>query len=153
MAKVRAVPEGYATVTPALILRDATKAIEFYKKAFGAKERELILGPDNKVMHAEIEIGNSIVMLGDEMMGYRSAETIGGSPVAFYVYVEDVDTAFQNALDAGAKQTMKVSDMFWGDRIGQLEDPFGYKWSIATHITDLTMEQIQKGQEEWMKQM
>ncbi len=153
MANVKAVPEGYATVTPGIVLRDTAKAIEFYKKALGAKERMRSVGPDNKIMHAEIQIGNSIIMLSDEMMGYRSAETLGGTPAGFYVYVEGVDAAFQKALAAGGKEKMPIADMFWGDRMGQFEDPFGYRWSIASHVKDLTPDQIQKAQDEWMKQM
>ncbi len=153
MATVKPIPEGYTTVTPSIVLRDAAKAIEFYKKAFGAQERLRMPGPDGKIMHAEIMIGNSFVMLSEEMMGGRSVESMGGSPVAFYLYFEDVDAALKKAVAAGAKETMPASDMFWGDRFGQVEDPFGLKWSIATHKHDYTPEQIKKGQEEWMKQM
>jgi uncharacterized glyoxalase superfamily protein PhnB len=153
MAKVKAIPEGYSTVTPSLIMKDAAKAIDFYKSAFGAKERLRMPGPDGRIMHAEISIGNSIVMLGEEMMGSKSAETLGASPIGFYVYVEDVDAAFKKAVSAGAKETMPIEDMFWGDRVGQVQDPYGYKWMVATHKRELTPEEIKKGQEEWMKQM
>jgi len=153
MASVKAVPVGYTTVTPSIAFRDAAKAIEFYKKAFGAKERERHLDPDGKIMHAEITIGNSIVMLSDEVMGLRSAESLGNSPVSFYVYIENVDAACQKAVAAGAKQPNPVADMFWGDRVGQVVDPFGYKWTIASHVKDLTPEQMKKGQEDWLKQM
>ena len=153
MVKVKPIPEGYSTLTPSLILKDTAKAIDFYKSAFGAQERLRMPGPDKKVMHAEIAIGSSIVMLADEMYGNRSAETLGASPISFYVYVEDVDAAFRKAIAAGAKETMAVEDMFWGDRVGQVQDPFGYKWMIATHKRELTPEEIKKGQEEWTKQM
>jgi uncharacterized glyoxalase superfamily protein PhnB len=153
MAKVKAIPEGYSTVTPSLIMKDAAKAIDFYKSAFGAKERLRMPGPDGRIMHAEISIGNSIIMLGEEMMGSKSAETLGASPIGFYVYVEDVDAAFKKAVSAGAKETMPIEDMFWGDRVGQVQDPYGYKWMVATHKRELTPEEIKKGQEEWMKQM
>jgi len=153
MTPVRPIPEGFTTVTASLTLRDAAQAIEFYKKAFGAVERGRSLGPGGKIMHAEIGIGSAIVMLADEIMGTRSPQTIGGSPVAFYMYVEDVDAAFAKATGGGAKPTMPVTEMFWGDRFGQVEDPYGYKWSIATRVRDLTPEQIKKGQEEWMKSM
>ena len=153
MANVKPIPEGYITVTQSLVFRDTPKAIEFYKKAFGAKERSRMPGPDGRIMHAEITIGNSNIMLNDEVMGNRSAESMGGSPVSFYVYVENVDAAVQKAVAAGATLAMPVSEMFWGDRFGQVQDPFGYKWSIATHVRDLTPDQMMKGQEEFFKQM
>jgi len=153
MANVKAIPEGYTTVTPSITLRDGMKAIEFYKNALGAQERAIARGPDGKIMHAEIQIGNSIVMLNEEVMGSRSAETIGGSPVSFYLYVEDVDSAFQRAIGAGGKSTMPVSDMFWGDRMGNFTDPFGLNWTLATHVKDVTPEEMKRGQEEFMKQM
>jgi len=153
MTPVRPIPEGFTTVTASITLSDAAQAIEFYKKAFGAVERGRSLGPDGKIIHAEIGIGSAIVMLADEIMGTRSPQTIGGSPVAFYMYVEDVDAAFAKATAGGAKPTMPVTEMFWGDRFGQVEDPYGYKWSIATRVRDLTPEQIKMGQEEWMKSL
>jgi uncharacterized glyoxalase superfamily protein PhnB len=153
MAKVNPIPKGYTTVTPSLIFRDAPKAIEFYKKALGAQERMVMKGPDGKVGHAEILIGGSIVMLADEVMGLRSAEAIGASPVSFYLYFEDADAAFQKALAAGGKQLMPVTDMFWGDRMGHFQDPFGYTWNVASHIKDPSPEEMKKGQEEFMKQM
>lgn len=141
-------PEGYQSVTPMIMLRDARKAIEFYKKAFGAVERYVMPGPDGKgVMHAEILIGDSIIMMGEESPNEpcKSAETAGGSPVSFYIYLEDVDKAFQKALDAGCVVRMPVQEMFWGDRFGSLNDPFGYNWSLATHTRDLTDQEIQEG--------
>ena len=151
---VRAIPEGYHTVTPNLVVRDAAKAIDFYKKAFGAEEIMRMPGPGGKIMHAELRIGNSRVMLNDEMPehGCKAPGTLGGSPVGFYVYVENVDAAWKRATDAGAKTTMPLADMFWGDRTGQLEDPFGHKWSLAQHIKDLTHEEMRKGQEAFFAQ-
>jgi len=153
MANVKAIPTGYTTITPSMTVKDAPKVIEFYKKAFGATERMRMPGPDGKIMHAEIQIGNSIIMMNDEVMGSRSAQTVGGSPISFYVYVEDADAAFKKAIAAGAKQQYPLTDMFWGDRMGTLEDPFGHKWTIAQHIKDVSPEAMKKGQEEFMKQM
>jgi len=146
MIKTR--PAGYQSITPMLMFKDARKAIEFYKKAFGATERYAMPGPDGKgVMHAEILIGDSIIMMGEESPNEpcKSAETAGGSPVSFYVYVEDVDKAFQTALGAGCVMRMPVQEMFWGDRFGSVQDPFGYGWSLATHTRDLTDQEIQEG--------
>ncbi len=153
MASAKAIPPGYTTVTPSMTVKDAPKVIEFYKKAFGATERMRMPGPDGKIMHAEIQIGNSIIMMNDEVMGSRSAQTVGGSPISFYVYVEDADAAFKKAIAAGAKQQYALTDMFWGDRMGTLEDPFGHKWTIAQHVKDVSPEEMKKGQEEFMKQM
>ena len=153
MAKPNPIPQGYTTVTPSLMFRDASKAIDFYKRAFGAQERMVMKGPDGKVAHAEVLIGNSIVMLADEMQGFRAVESLGGSPVSFYLYFEDADAAFQKAIAAGAKAMMPVTDMFWGDRMGHLTDPFGFGWNIASHVKDVTPEEMKKGQEEFMKQM
>lgn len=146
--------KGYHSVTPTLTVSDAKAAIEFYKKAFGAEEREVCLGPDGKqVMHAEIKIGDSIIMLNDEFpkMGCVGPQALGGSPVSLFIYVENVDVLFDRAVKAGATVTMPVGDQFWGDRFGQLVDPFGHKWGIATHIADPTPEEIKKAQEEWAK--
>ncbi len=144
----KAIPEGYHSVTPYFVFKDARKAIGFYKRAFGAQERFAMPGPDGKGgMHAEVRIGNSIIMMGDEnpQQSCKSAETIGGSPVSFYLYLENVDEAFRIALEAGAEARMPVQDMFWGDRVGTVQDPFGYSWSLATHIKDLTPQEIQQG--------
>jgi len=151
MANVRAIPEGFTTVTPSITLRDTRAAIDFYKKAFGAKERGIHPGPDGKIMHAEIQIGNSILMMNDEIMDCKSAQTVGSSPISFYVYVEDVDSAFQKAKGAGAKEVVPVTDMFWGDRMGAVEDPYGYRWTIATHVKDQTPEEMKKAEAEWLK--
>ncbi len=153
MANVKAVPPGYTTITPSMTVKDTPKVIEFLKKAFGATERMRMPGPDGKIMHAEIQIGTSIIMMNDEVMGSRSAQTLGGSPISFYVYFEDADAAFKKAIAAGAKEQYPLTDMFWGDRMGTLEDPFGHKWTIAQHVKDVTPEEMKKGQEEFMKQM
>ena len=152
------IPDGYHTITPSFTFKDSKKAFEFYKKAFGAKVLDLMPRLDGSgVMHATIQIGNSIVMMGDEMPGSencaKSAETIGNSPISLYVYVPNVDAAFNQAVAAGAKVAMPVADMFWGDRAGSLKDPFGYSWMIATHKQDLTKEQIQKGAETFFASM
>ena len=149
---VKSIPDGYHTVTPSFTFKDSKKAIDFYKKAFGAKVLDLMPDPSgNRVMHATLHIGNSIVMMGDEMPGAencaKSADTIGSCPISLYVYVPDADTTFKQAVAAGGTVTMPVADMFWGDRCGSLKDPFGYSWMIATHKQDLTNEQMQKGAE------
>src|SRR3989338_7291964 len=141
----KSTPEGYYTVTPSFTFKDSKKAIEFYKKAFGAKVLDVFPSPiGSGIMHATIQIGNSIVMMGDENPGQscNSAETLGGSPISLYVYVPNADAAFKQAVAAGGTATMPVADMFWGDRAGSLRDPFGYTWMIATHAQDLTQEQI-----------
>jgi PhnB protein len=153
MANVKPIPQGYTTVTPSITLNDAAKAIEFYKKALGATERMRMTGPDGKIMHAEIQIGNALIMLNDECFGQRSPKSLGSSPASFYLYVEDSDAAFKKALAAGAKELMPLTDMFWGDRTGHFEDPFGYTWNVATHVKDVTPEEMKKGQAEFMKQM
>ena len=142
------IPAGYHSVTPSLTFKGSLKAIEFYKKAFGAKVLEVMPGPDGqRTMHATIQIGDSILMMGDEMpqAGCQSAESLGACPISLYVYVPNVDVFFQQAIAAGATAGMPVADMFWGDRAGQLKDPFGYSWMIATHQQDLSNEQIQQG--------
>ncbi len=154
MANVKPIPEGYSTVTPSITMRDTEKAVEFYKRAFGAElVGGLMRGPDGKVMHTEIRIGNSLIRMNDEVMGSRSAETQGGSPISFYLYFEDADAVYQRAVAAGAQGAMPCTDMFWGDRVGQVIDPYGLRWNVATHIKDLTPEEIQRGQEEFMKEM
>ncbi|KAF0220163.1 MAG: glyoxalase/bleomycin resistance [Geobacteraceae bacterium] len=152
----KAIPEGYHSVTPMFMFKDARKAIEFYKRAFGAQEHYAMPGPDGKgVMHAEIQIGDSIIMMGEENPHEpcKSAETIGGSPVSFYLYVENVDDAFRVAREAGAEARMPVQDMFWGDRVGTVQDPFGYSWTLATHVKDLTPEEIREGAQAAFAQM
>jgi PhnB protein len=134
-------------VTPHLVCAGAVKAIEFYKQAFGAKEDGRLLTPNGKLMHAQLRIGDSSVMLTDESpeMGSRGPKTLGGTPVTIHLYVRDVDAVFAQAIKAGAKSKLPVTDMFWGDRYGIIEDPYGHQWSIATHTRDLTFEQIQEG--------
>lgn len=143
---VKPIPEGYQSITPSLTFKDTQKALDFYKKAFGATAIDLFPNPNGKgLMHATIRIGNSILMMGDEMPGQNcSPETVGGSPISLFLYVPNVDTVFQQAVAAGCKPTMPVTEMFWGDRAGNLQDPFGYAWMIATHVRDMTQDQIRK---------
>ena len=145
---IKTIPEGFHSLTPTLMFKDARKAIEFYKRALGAIERFALAGPEGKgVMHAELLIGDSIIMMGEEnpKEPCKSAETMGGSPVGFYIYLENVDEAFRRALEAGAEARMPVQDMFWGDRVGTVQDPFGYSWSLATHKKDPTPQEIEEG--------
>jgi PhnB protein len=138
------IPDGYRTVTPYLIVSGAAKALDFYKRAFGAEERVRMPGPGGKVMHAEIQIGDSMIMLADEFpqMGARSPQSIGGTSVGICLYVENVDVLFKQAIAAGAKEERPLQNQFYGDRSGTLIDPFGHKWTIATHIEDVTPEEI-----------
>jgi PhnB protein len=140
------IPEGYHSVTPHLIIRGAAEAIDFYKKAFGATELFRFPAPDGKIGHAEIKIGDSPIMLADEYpdMGYKSPQTLGGSPVSLMIYVDDVDTVFDRAVAAGAKTREAVSDKFYGDRIGTLEDPFGHVWHVSTHKEDVSAEEMER---------
>ena len=151
----KGVPEGFSTVTPHLNVRDADQALEFYKKAFGAKVTVRMPGPGGKVLHAEIKIGDSHLFLADEMpeWGSRSPLTIGGTATAVCLYVEDADTVFDQAVAAGAKVLMPLQDQFWGDRYGKLMDPYGHEWAVATHLEDLTPEEMKKRQEVAMAQM
>jgi PhnB protein len=148
-------PKGYHTVTPSLFVAGAAKALDFYKKALGAEELMRFEGPDGKIMHAEFKVGDSIVMLADEMPEYggKSPKSIGGTPVSFFVYGENVDAAWKRAVDAGAKEIQPLADQFWGDRTGCLEDPFGHHWWLAQHLEDLTPEQIRKNAEAFFSQM
>jgi PhnB protein len=144
------------SIIPTLTVRDGARAIEFYKKAFGAKELMRMPGPDGKkIMHAELEIGNSTIFLSDEFpeMGGRSPETLGGTTGGIYLAVPDVDSVFQTALEAGAKEEMAVEDMFWGDRMGSLVDPSGHHWMIATHKEDVSPEEMRKRTEAFYAQM
>lgn len=152
----QAIPEGSSSITPIFVFKDARKAIEFYKRAFDAKERFVMPGPDGKgVMHAELLIGNSVIMMGEEnpQEPCKSAETMGGSPISFYFYVENVEGAYRRALEAGAESKMPVQDMFWGDRVGTVQDPFGYSWTIATHVKDLSPKEIEEGAKAAFAQM
>jgi uncharacterized glyoxalase superfamily protein PhnB len=153
MAKVNPIPPGHTTVTPSICVNDGAKAIDFYKRALGATEVGRFEGPDGKIMHAEIQIGNSMVMMNDETMGMRSPASYGGSPTAFYLYLEDAKAALKKAVAAGGKELLPVTDMFWGDAMGQFEDPFGYRWNVATRTKEMTPEEIRKAGEEFMKQM
>jgi PhnB protein len=143
-----AVPKGYTTVTPVLTCENTRKAVDWYKKALDAEELSFATGPDGKVMHAAIRIGNSHVMLHDEMMGSKSPRSVGGSPVELFLYVEDCDALFQKAVKAGAASKQPVEDQFWGDRWGVFADPFGFAWSVATHKEDLTHDEMEARQKE-----
>lgn len=143
---VKPIPEGYHTATPYLIIKGAADAIEFYKKAFGATELFRFPAPDGKIGHAEIKIGDSPIMLADEYpdMGYKGPKSLGGSPVSLMIYVEDVDTVFNRAVNGGATVKEAVSDKFYGDRIGTLVDPFGHIWHVSTHKEDVSLEEMEK---------
>ena len=146
MANVKPIPEGYPQVTPYLCIDGASDALEFYGKVFGATERMRMLGPEGVVGHAELQTGDSLIMLSDEFpdMGVRSPRSIGGTPVTLSVYVEDVDEVFDRAVQAGANAIRAVEDQFYGDRSGQFEDPFGHRWSVATHVEDVPPEEMEK---------
>ena len=152
----KAIPEGSHSVTPYLAVKDAAQAIEFYKRAFGAEEVERMAGPGGKgIMHAEIRIGDSRVMLSDEFpgAGCTSPQSLGGTTCHLFVYVPDVDSAYQQAVSAGATSTMPVSDMFWGDRYGKLTDPFGHQWGLATHKEDVSPQEMKKHAEAFFAQV
>jgi PhnB protein len=154
MAKAgKPVPEGYQTITPTLTLDNAAQTIEWYKKALGAEEVSRSVGPDGKIMHAEIKIGNSRVMMNDVMMGGKGPKAYGGSPAGLWLYVENSDTLFNRAVGAGAKVQMPLADQFWGDRGGAITDPEGYTWWIATRKEDLTPAEMQQRAAEFFKQM
>ena len=146
MAKVRPIPEGFSTVTPHLVIAGAAQAMDFYKKAFGAVEETRMPGPDGKLMHGSIRIGDSHVFLVDEAPQWNSLgpKTLKGTPVTIHLYVEDVDALVARAQKAGATVTMPVQDMFWGDRYGVLVDPYGHSWSVATHVRDVTPEEMKQ---------
>jgi PhnB protein len=143
---VKPIPEGKHSLTPHLICAGAADAAAFYAKAFGAVEELRLPGPQGRLMHVSLKIGDSTLMLVDEMPehGALGPKALKGSPVTIHLYVEDVDATVERAVAAGAKLTMPVADMFWGDRYGQLEDPFGHRWSVATHVRDMTPEEMQK---------
>ena len=157
MAKAKSpVPAGFHTVTPQLTMENAASAIEWYKKALGAEEVARAIGPDGKIIHAEIRIGDSLIMLNDDMMGGSTVKAHGGSPVSLWVYVADSDALFNRALDAGARVAEgpmgEMQDQFWGDRTGTLVDPEGYRWTIATRKEDLTRDEMKTRMDEWMRQ-
>ena len=150
--QVKAIPEGYHTITPHLVVDDAHGAIEFYKKAFNAKELFRMAGPDDTIGHAELQIGDSRIMLSDEsqMMNTESPNTLGGSSTSLYLYVENVDALFHQAVQSGAKIKQELKDQFWGDRVGGLEDPFGHRWSLATHVEDVAPSDLEKRMKDMM---
>jgi PhnB protein len=158
MAKAKQpVPEGFHTVTPVLTLDDAKQAIDWYKKAFGAEQHgEVEVGPDGKVMHAELKIGDSLIMLHDAMGNAKDAKAMGGSPLSLWLFVKDCDTVFNRAIKAGARVNEgpmgQMADQFWGDRAGVLTDPHGYSWTIATRKEDLTRAELKERSAEFMKQ-
>jgi PhnB protein len=155
MVKARkAVPEGFHTVTPQLTLDNAAQAIDWYKRGLGAEEVSRATGPDGKILHAELRIGDSRIMLNDPLMGAKGPKSLGGSPASLWVYVEDCDSLFNRAVGAGGQvhgAMGKLADQFWGDRSGTFIDPFGYQWTIATRKEDLTREEMGQRQAEWMK--
>ena len=153
--KAKAIPEGHHSISPYLVTRGADRAIEFYKKAFGAQELGRMPGPDGKIMHAEIRIGDSVVMISDEFAQTRvsSPPPAGAIPMRLMLYVEDVDSVFKQAVAAGARADMPPQDMFWGDRYGKVVDPFGHRWDLATHKEDLSADEIQKRQAEFFARM
>ena len=154
MAKAKsAIPEGFHTVTPVLCLDDARAAVEWYKTALGAVEVSSHTGPDGKIMHGEFRIGGSPIMYHDAMMGFKGPKELGGSPASLWLYVEDSDTAFNRAVEAGGQVGMPFGDQFWGDRCGSITDPFGYSWTIATRKEDLNEEELQQRQAELFQQM
>ena len=147
--KVPAIPKGYHSVTPSLVVSGAAKAIDFYVKAFGAEEISRFVGPDGTIMHAVVKIGDSMIMLGDEMQGPggKSPRTLGGTPASFFIYQDNVDAAWKRAVNAGAKVTMPLADQFWGDRGGCVEDPSGHSWWLAQHTKDLTDAELREAAE------
>jgi PhnB protein len=149
------IPDGYHTLTPALTVKNGAEAIAFYKRALGAEEIMQIPGPDGRLMHAEMKIGDSRFMLGEEMpeQGCRAPASVGAVSSSLYVYVQDVDKAFRRAVEGGAKPVMPVTDMFWGDRFGQVEDPSGHRWGLATHKEDPSPEEMARRQKEFFAQM
>ncbi len=150
------IPEGYHSITPYLAVKDAAQAIDFYKRAFGARELARMPGPGGKgVMHAEIKIGDSHLMLSDEFpgSGCTSPQSLGGTTCQLFIYVPDVDSAYQQAISAGATSTMPVADMFWGDRYGKLSDPFGHQWGLATHKEDVPPQEMKKRSDAFVEQM
>lgn len=150
MSKVNPIPEGFHTVTPYLVIAGAEKAIEFYKKALGAEAVDVSKGPDGNIMNAQLRIGNSMVMLNDEFPDYgvKGPLHYGGTAVSMHLYVEDADASFNRAVEAGMEITMPLENMFWGDRYGQLKDPFGHSWSIASRVSAPSQEQMDKAMAE-----
>jgi PhnB protein len=155
LAQVNPIPEGYPRIVPYLAVAGASEAIDFYVEVLGAKERMRMPGPDGKLGHAELEIGDGVIMLADEFpdMGALGPKSIGGTPVNLMVYLEDVDAAFARAMKAGAKELDPVQDKFYGDRSGTFEDPFGHRWTVSTHIEDIPPDEMEKRAAEAMREM
>ena len=143
---VKPIPEGYHTLSPSLVVDPASEAIEFYKRAFGATERGIMRGPDGRIAHAELQFGDSVLMLADPFpqMNAKPPAELGGTPVTIFMYAADVDAVFKQAIDAGATSTMEPDDMFWGDRFASVIDPFGHSWAIATHVEDVPPEEMEE---------
>lgn len=155
-ASVRPIPEGYHSVTPSLTIRGAAEAIEFYKKALGAQELMRMNNPDGKIGHAELKIGDSIIFINDEMQMpgcAKAPQTLGGVTGSLYLYVDDVDTAFKRAINAGGKESSPVTDMFWGDRHGAFVDPFGHTWSLSTRKRNLSAKEVEEGARKFYEEM
>ena len=152
---VQPVPEGYHTITPYLAVENASEAIDFYKRALGAKERVRMPGPGGSVMHAELEIGDSVVMLSDPFpqASTKPPKELGGTSVSIMTYVDNIDSLYKQAIDAGATSLMEPDDMFWGDRFGSIQDPFGHSWTIATHVEDVSPEEMEKRSQEFFAAM
>jgi PhnB protein len=152
---VQPVPEGYNTVTPYLAVENAAEAIEFYGRAFGAKERTRMEGPGGAIMHAELEIGDSLIMLSDPFpqASTKPPKDLGGTSTSIFLYVENIDSVYKQALNAGATSLAEPDDMFWGDRFGAVQDPFGHSWTIATHVEDVAPEEMQRRSEEFFAAM
>lgn len=153
MGDVKAIPDGYPQVIPSLAVDGAAAAIDFYCEVFGATVRMRMDGPDGRVGHAELQLGDSVVMVADEFpeMDHRGPRAVGGTPVTLSVYVEDVDATFAAAVAAGARELRPVEDQFYGDRVGQFEDPFGHRWSVGTHVEDVSEEEMARRAEEAMQ--
>lgn len=154
MPNVRPVPQGYHSITPSLTCQNATRAIDFYKSIFGASEVMRMPGPDGKIGHAELRIGDSVIFVNDPWPGMASAPS-GASPqaISLFLYTENVDSVFNRAVQAGCRVDMPLADMFWGDRYGKLTDPFGHQWGLATHVEDVPPEEMKRRSAEWTKQM
>ncbi len=151
---VRAIPEGYHSISPALTCKDAARAIEFYKSVFGATEIMRMPGPDGKIMHAEVKIGDSIIFINDEFPGMAQAPSPGVTPsVYLFLYNENVDSVFNRAVSMGSKVVMPLDNMFWGDRYGKVTDPFGHQWGLAQHVEDVAPEEMKRRSEEWTAKM
>ena len=152
MTKPRPIPEGYHSISPSLTCRDAARAIDFYKKVFGASEIMRMPGPDGKIGHAELRIGDSVIFVNDPFPGMSAAPS-GLPAIYLFLYVEGVDSVFNRAVDAGCRVDMPLADMFWGDRFGKITDPFGHQWGLATHVEDVAPEEMKRRSEEWTKKM